>query len=86
MPFTGTRVEWYGLKNTDLGKADVYLDGQLVTSGIDCYSALRQNALLFTKGKLTSGAHTLKVVATGQKNAAATGAVILNDYVIAYVD
>ncbi len=86
MPFTGTCVEWYGLKNTDLGKADVYLDGAVVTSGVDTHDARRQNALLFTKGKLTNGAHTFKVVATGEKNPASSGTALVHDYVIAYVD
>jgi beta-fructofuranosidase len=84
--FTGTRVEWYGLKNTDLGFADVYLDSVLVRAGVDCYDARRQNALLFTQGKLTNTTHTLKVVATGKKNAASSGAALVHDYLIAYVD
>jgi len=84
--FTGTRVEWYGLKNVDLGKADVYLDGILAQSGIDAYSAKRQNALLFTKGGLVNGAHTIKVVATGQKNGSSSGAALVHDYFISYVD
>ncbi|HVY32091.1 MAG TPA: glycoside hydrolase family 32 protein [Polyangiaceae bacterium] len=84
--FTGTRVEWYGLKNTDLGFADVYLDSALVGEGIDCYDPRRQNALLFTQGKLTNTAHTLKVVVTGQKNPASSGTALVHDYVVAYVD
>jgi hypothetical protein len=84
--FTGTRVEWYGLKNTDLGFADVYLDSVQVASDVDTYDARRQNALLFTRGKLTNGPHTLKVVASGKKNAASAGAFLVHDYVVAYVD
>jgi beta-fructofuranosidase len=84
--FNGTRVEWYGLKNVDLGKADVYLDGTLVQSGIDAYSAKRQNALLFTRGGLANGAHRIRVVASGQKNAASTGTALVHDYFISYVD
>jgi Glycosyl hydrolases family 32 N-terminal domain/Glycosyl hydrolases family 32 C terminal len=84
--FTGTRVEWYGLKNTDLGYADVYLDGSTVPTTVDTYSAKRQNALLFTKGGLVRGPHTLRVVASGQRNASSTGAALVHDYVIVYVD
>jgi fructan beta-fructosidase len=84
--FTGTRVEWYGLRNTDLGFADVYLDSALVGEGIDLYDARRQNALLFTRGKLTNTAHTLKVVVTGKKNPASSGTALVHDYVVAYVD
>src|SRR5262249_4124146 len=50
--FQGTRIEWYALKNVDLGKADVYIDGVLSKGAIDAYSAKRQNALLFTQGSL----------------------------------
>jgi fructan beta-fructosidase len=84
--FTGTRVEWYGLKNVDLGKADVSLDGAVVATAIDTYSAKRQNALLFTRGGLARGPHTLRVVADGQRNAASTGVALVHDYIIAYVD
>ncbi len=84
--FTGTRVEWYGLKNVDLGFADVYLDGALVQAGIDTYSAKRQNALLFTRAGLANGSHTIRIVANGQKNAASTGTALVHDYFISYVD
>jgi levanase/fructan beta-fructosidase len=84
--FTGTRVEWYGLKNADLGEADVYIDDALAQAGIDTYSPRRQNALLFTKGQLSNGAHTLKIVASGQKNPSSAGIALVHDYVIAYVD
>ena len=55
-------------------------------SGIDAYSAKSQNALLFTKGGLVNGAHTIKVVATGQKNGSSSGAALVHDYFISYVD
>jgi fructan beta-fructosidase len=85
VPFTGTRVEWYGLKNTDLGKAEVSIDGK-VAATIDAYDARRQNALLFTQDKLSNTAHTFKVVVTGQKSPASSGSAVVHDYLIAYVD
>lgn len=84
--FNGTRVEWYGLKNVDLGEADVAIDGAVVQAGIDTYSPRRQNALLFSKGDLTNGPHTLKIAATGKKNPSSSGMALVHDYVIAYVD
>lgn len=84
--FMGTRIEWYGLKNIDLGKADVYVDGALSHSGIDAYSSRRQNALLFTKGGLANGTHTIKIVVTGEKNASSSGSALVHDYFISYVD
>lgn len=86
VPFTGTRVEWYGLRNTDLGKAEVSIDGKVVAPAIDAYDARRQNALLFTQDKLVNTTHTFKVVVTGQKSAASSGSALVHDYLIAYVD
>ncbi len=59
--FIGTRIEWYGLKNVDLGKVDVYVDGMLRKAGIDLYDARRQNAQLFSVGRLSDGTHTIKL-------------------------
>ena len=86
VPFTGTRVEWYGLRNTDLGKAEVSIDGKVVATAIDAYDARRQNALLFTQDKLANTTHTFKVVVTGQKSAASSGSALVHDYLVAYVD
>jgi fructan beta-fructosidase len=84
--FEGTRVEWYGLKNVDLGRADVYLDGSLVESGVEAYSARRQNALLFSRGQLENAAHVLRVEVMGQKDPASSGTALVHDYIVAYVD
>lgn len=84
--FTGTRIDWYGLKNVDLGRADVYLDGALVTGGIDCYSATRQNFRLFTASGLTNEPHVIKVVVAGTKADASAGTALVHDYFVAYVD
>ena len=84
--FTGTRVDWYGLKNVDLGRADVYLDGALVAAGVDCYSATRQNYRLFTASGLTDEPHVIKVVVAGTKADASTGTALVHDYFVAYVD
>jgi sucrose-6-phosphate hydrolase SacC (GH32 family) len=84
--FKGTRVEWYGLLNTDLGMADVFVDGVPYATDLDLYSPVRQNRLLFEKGELTNGEHTLEVVGKNQKNAASSGTALVHDYVLAYVD
>ncbi len=84
--FTGTRVDWYGLKNVDLGWADVYIDGVLAVSGIDCYSPLRQNARLFTTAGLANASHTIQVVVNGTKNAASAGTALVHDYFVSYID
>jgi sucrose-6-phosphate hydrolase SacC (GH32 family) len=84
--FTGTRVDWYGLKNVDLGTADVYIDGVLAQGGIDCYSRTRQNLRLFTKAGLRNGSHTIRVVLAGGKHPASAGTALVHDYFVSYVD
>jgi hypothetical protein len=78
--FTGTGVKWIGNKQSNLGKADVYIDGTLDTSGIDCYngSTLCQQEL-YSKTGLSNGQHTIKVVVNGQKNAGSSGVYLVVD-------
>lgn len=82
--FFGTGVDWYGLKNADLGIADVYLDNSLVQAGIDCYSSTRAVSKLFTTAGLSNGSHTIKVLVSGQKNAASSGSYLVHDYFTFY--
>jgi sucrose-6-phosphate hydrolase SacC (GH32 family) len=84
--FTGTRVDWYGLLNTDLGLARVSIDGTVRGADIDTYSATRQNARLFTAGGLSPGTHTIRVQVTGAKAAASSGTALVHDYFVAYTD
>lgn len=69
--FTGTAIKWIGIKNTNRGKANVYLDGVLDAT-VDCYGSLSKQRELYTKTGLAGGSHTIKIVCTGQKNASAT--------------
>jgi len=79
--FTGTQISWYGLKNSDLGMATVYVDGVLAQDNIDCYSSSpRAVYLLFNKTGLSNGNHTIKVVVKGTKNAASAGIALVHDY------
>lgn len=71
--FTGTTIKWIGGKNTDHGKAEVYIDGALDAT-VDTYASswlLQQT--LYTKTGLASGSHTIKIVVTNTKNASASG-------------
>lgn len=77
--FNGTSIDWYGLKNNDLGIADVYIDGALDQAGIDCYSTTRGVQKLYSKSGLSNGTHTIKIVPTSSKNAASNGSSIVND-------
>jgi sucrose-6-phosphate hydrolase SacC (GH32 family) len=78
--FKGKQISWYGLKNNDLGKASVYIDGVLAKADIDCYSTTRVVQQLFTKTDLPDESHTIKVVATGTKNPASSGIALVHDY------
>jgi len=79
--FTGTQISWYGLKNNDLGKATVYIDGVLAQDDIDCYSSSPRAVFqLFNKTGLSNGNHTIKVVVKGTKNPASNGIALVHDY------
>lgn len=82
IPFTGTRAWIAGLKNAGLGIFEVWLDGRLVTT-VDTYATSLQRAtVLYDTGVLSAGAHTLRIVQTGTKNAASTGILIGLDAVL----
>ncbi len=74
--FHGRDIYWRGVQGPDAGQAEVYLDGKLQAT-IDCWAS-RQNplALLFVKRHLDDRDHTIRVVATGSKNAPSTGTMI----------
>jgi hypothetical protein len=82
---TGTRIEWHGLANGDLGYVDVSIDGAFVRT-VDTYSATRQLATLFVQPGLTNGPHTISVAANGMKNPASAGISLVHDFFASYVD
>lgn len=84
--FTGTRLAWYGLRNTDLGLADVFIDDALVAEALDCYAASRVPAQLLLVSGLKNSFHTLRIVARGDKNPSSTGAALVHDYFIGSVE
>ncbi|GAA1950604.1 beta-galactosidase [Kitasatospora viridis] len=73
VPFTGTAVRWIASTAPNHGLADVYLDGAKVAT-VDGYSANTvPQQVQYRADNLAAGPHTLRIVATGQKDAAATG-------------
>ncbi len=77
--FTGTKVRYYGFKRNNLGIADIYLDNELKAS-VDCYAAITEpDFLLFESDSLEYGAHTLKIVVSGNKNPSSPKAEIICD-------
>jgi beta-galactosidase GanA len=81
IPFTGTGVRWVTSKDPSHGIADVYLDDAKVGT-VDLYAASKQNQVTgYEVRGLPAGAHTLKIVVTGQKNASATRPFVVVDAV-----
>lgn len=71
--FNGSRAVLYGIKDTNLGKADVYIDG-VRRATIDYYASSRTNrVIVFDSGALTAGTHTFELRTLGTKNASSTG-------------
>lgn len=72
--FNGSKVQWYGEKNSALGIVGVTLDAQPEVL-IDPYASSRseQNLLYTSPAEMTQGEHTITVRITGQKNAASSG-------------
>lgn len=71
--FTGTGIQWIGESNYFCGVADVYLDGVKVST-VDPFIAPRiiNQFVNFSREGLPNGEHTIKIAATGLKNAAST--------------
>jgi hypothetical protein len=72
--FTGSSVAWVATKNSDRGKATVWIDG-IKVSTVDLYSSTEKpRTMVFTDNGLDPlQAHTLEVRVTGTKNAASSG-------------
>ncbi|MFF4259777.1 beta-galactosidase [Streptomyces sp. NPDC001663] len=70
VPFDGTAIRWIGSKTNNHGYADVYLDGTKEATVDD--SGSENQAVLFQKTGLTPGAHTLKIVVTGNHSSGST--------------
>ncbi|MEU0791675.1 beta-galactosidase [Amycolatopsis sp. NPDC005961] len=81
IPFTGTGIRWVTSKDPSHGIADVYLDDAKVST-VDLYATSKQNQVTgYEVRGLPAGAHTLKIVVTGQKNTNATGPFVVVDAV-----
>jgi len=77
--FRGTAVSWIGYRGPDAGIAQVTVDGGAPTQ-VDMYSPTATfQPIVWTLTGLADATHTLKIQATGTKNAAATGARVVVD-------
>jgi hypothetical protein len=83
--FTGTKVRYYGFKRSDLGYADILLDGQLVDT-VDCYGPVSEYfVMLYESTDLADEAHTLEVRVNGTKNPLSSGTEVIVD-AFEYID
>ena len=77
--FDGTGVSWISFRSPLAGIADVWLDGALA-GRFDLYASSDQVRVpIYTVSGLIPGTHTLRIDVTGEKNPAASGAVVVVD-------
>ena len=78
--FYGDTIRWVGPTHFNMGKADVFVDKQLVATNIDLYSKSKINQkILYSKTDLLPGWHTIKITVSGNKNPASTDSFIVID-------
>ncbi|WP_379342413.1 discoidin domain-containing protein [Paenibacillus sp. GCM10027629] len=83
--FNGTNIVWYGVKGSDHGKADVYIDG-ILDSTVDLYQETRSvQSLIYSKTGLPSGVHTIKIIVRNDRNPLASNNYVEVDY-LEYAD
>ena len=71
--FDGTGVRYLSMKQPNMGKVDVYIDGVLAQADIDAYtSSTTKQVVLYQNSNLLNGSHTIKVVCKGTKNASSS--------------
>ncbi|SHH56014.1 phage tail protein [Clostridium intestinale] len=81
LTFDGVGVRWITSKNTFRGYADVKIDGAIVATNVDTYSATTvSNFVAFEKLGLTYGQHTIEIIVKGTKRAEAASPAVLIDY------
>jgi len=79
LPFNGTSISWIGYRGPDAGIAQVFIDGSLAGT-VDLYfSVARVQPIVFTSPQLADGNHTITIEATGTKNSASSGTLVVVD-------
>ena len=80
--FYGNSIAWVGAKNTNHGYAQVSIDGGPPAT-VDGYAPQLENQqIIYEKGGLSNGKHTITVTVTANKNPASTG---LNQDIDAFI-
>ena len=66
--FNGTQGRFYGVKSSNGGLAEIYVDNVYQTT-VDTYNfTFQSNAQLFETTELNDGSHAIKIVVKGTKN------------------
>lgn len=82
LTFGGTAVDVFVRRGQYGGLVNVYLDGQLVGSGLDTYAASPTfQQRLFSADGLTAEPHTIRLEPTGRASAAAVSSLLMFDAV-----
>lgn len=77
--FSGTEVRWLGSVGEQRGKADIYINDELVASGVDSYNPETEyQSVIFSKQDLPAGTHTLRIdpVSEGREGVAMTSVAV----------
>jgi hypothetical protein len=82
MNFTGSQVSYWYSQGSHHGIANVSIDGKAATA-VDLYAATRTDGTAnWQSPLLTSGAHTLTITNSGNKNASSSDTVVVIDRII----
>lgn len=69
--FTGTGIDYYSEKYSDMGSVDVYIDNALqATVSLNASGARQVQQVVFSKTGLASGTHTIRIVSKSAQVAA----------------
>jgi hypothetical protein len=79
VPFRGTAIDWIGYRGPDAGIAVAQLDGNAAVE-VDMYSpTIVYQPVVYSATGLTDDEHTLRITATGRRNAASIGTRVVVD-------
>jgi hypothetical protein len=76
--FRGTRVDWYTVMNSSMGRAAVYIDGVLKAT-VDNYASSTRYGVVRSFRGLSNTVHTIKIVVLGTRQSASHGTLIAID-------
>jgi hypothetical protein len=76
--FTGTSVNWIGLRGPNAGIARVFIDGTLRAT-VDLYEPFALQAVVFSASGLANASHALRIEVTGLHNSASTDSIVAVD-------